>query len=256
MAVNRFKSRRTEAVVLRRADMGESDRLLTLFTRDFGKLKAISKGSRKPSSRQTGHVELFGRSAFLIADGKTFDIVTQAESIEMYVGLRDDLVRSIYAGHAAELVDRFTEEEDKNINLFYLLTEALGWFANEDKHLLAARFFELRLLSLTGFQPQLFHCVASGEPIEEEDQYFSAEMGGLLKPEHLAAERRARPISASAAKVLRFLQTRPWDQVRSLNLRRDLHQELEDLLHHYITFYLERRLQTADFLRRLRYENQ
>jgi DNA repair protein RecO (recombination protein O) len=136
------------------------------------------------------------------------------------------------------------------------LADGLGWFANENNHLLAARYFELRLLSLTGFQPQLFKCVACREPIEEEDQYFSAEMGGILKPEQLAVERRARPISASAVKLLRFLQTRPWEQVRQLQLRRELHQELEDILHYYITYYLERRLKTVDFLRRLRYENQ
>ncbi len=254
--MSRFKSRRTEGIVLRRKDMGESDRLLTIFTREYGKLKALSKGSRKPTSRQTGHVELFGRSAFLIADGNTFDIITQAESVEMYPGLRDDLIRTIYAGHIVELLDRFTEEEDKNSSLFYLLADGLSWFANEDNHLLAARYFELRLLSLTGFQPQLFTCVISQEPIEQEDQYFSAEIGGLLKPEHLAAEKRARPVSASAVKVMRFLQTRPWEQVRELKLRRDLHQELEDILHYYITFHLERRLQTVDFLRRIRYENQ
>lgn len=256
MSFDRFKTRRTDGIILRRIDMGESDRLLTVFTRDYGKLKAVSKGSRKPASRQTGHVELFGRSNLLIAAGKTFDIVTQAESIEMYPALREDLVRTTYAAHVVELLDRFTEEEDKNVNLYHLLAEGLGWFANEDNHLLAARYFELRMLSLTGFQPQLFKCVASREPIEEEDQYFSAEMGGILKPEQLAAEQRARPVSASAVKLMRFLQTRPWEQVRQLKLRRELHQELEDLLHYYITYHLERRLKTVDFLRRLRYENQ
>ena len=256
MSSNRFKTRRTDGIVLRRVDMGESDRMLTLFTREYGKLKVVSKGSRKPASRQTGHVELFGRSKFLIADGKTFDIVTQAESIEMYAALREDLVRTTYAAHVVELLDRFTEEEDKNVSLYQLLSDGLGWFAAEDNLLLAARYFELRMLSLTGFQPQLFNCVVCREPIEEEDQYFSAELGGLIKPEQLAAERRARPVSASAVKLLRYLQTRPWDQVRQLNLRRELHQELEDLLHYYITYHLERRLKTVDFLRRLRYESQ
>ena len=255
MSFDRFKTRRTDGIILRRTDMGESDRLLTLFTRDYGKFKAVSKGTRKPASRQTGHVELFGRSNLLIAAGKTFDIVTQAESIEMYPALRENLVRTTYAAHIVELLDRFTEEEDKNISLYYLLADGLGWIANENNHLLAARYFELRLLSLTGFQPQLFKCVASRDPIEEEDQYFSAEMGGLLKPEHLGAERRARPVSASAVKLLRFLQTRSWDQVRSLQLRRELHQELEDILHYYITYHLEKRLKTVEFLRRLRYES-
>lgn len=234
--------------------MGEADRLLTLFTREIGKVKAIAKGVRKPQSKQTGHVELFMRTKFLIATGKTFGIATQAEMVEAYTPLREDLVRTTYAAYAVELMDKFTGEEDKNVTLFELLSDTLSRFAYEENPLLAARYFELRLLSITGFQPQLFRCVESQEALEEEDQYFSADLGGILKPTHARADRRAKPISAAALKVLRYLQSRPWDVVHNLQLRRSLHTELEEIMHYYIAFHLERKLKSIDFLKRLRYE--
>ena len=239
---------------MRRADHAESDRLLTLYTRDHGKLKAVAKGARKPQSRKTGHVELFMRTQFLLASGRAFFVATQAEMVEAYEALRHDLVRTTYAAYAVELLDQFTADEDKNITLYDLLANGLDRFANEENLLLAARYYELRLLSAAGFQPQLFRCVESGELIEQEDQFFSADLGGLLKPDQIHADRRAKPVSGGAVKVLRYLQTRSWDVVRPLQLRRSLHSELESILHYYLTYLLERRLRSADFLNRLRRE--
>lgn len=250
----RERTYRIEAIILRRQDFGEADRLLTLYARDRGKLRVIAKGARKPQSRKTGHVELFMRTRFLVAEGRNLDIITQAEMVEAYPALREDLVRTTYASYAVELLDRFTADEDRNPQLYDLLADALGWFAVTEQPLLAARFYELHLLQLAGFRPQLFHCVGCGEAIAEQDQLFSGELGGLLCPGCAAADRNARPISAAAVKVLRFLQSRPWDAVRRLSLRRDLHAELENVMHYYVTYLLERELKSTEFLHRLRRE--
>ena len=250
----RDRTYRTEAIVLRRIDFSESDRLLTLYSREKGKVRAIAKGARKPQTRKSGHVELFMRTRFLIARGRNLDIITQAEMVEAYPELRDDLVRTTYASYAVELLDRFTPDEDKNLQLYDLLADALRWLAGTDKLLLVARFYELRLLNLAGYRPQLFQCVSCGERVEEQDQYFSAELGGLLCPGCEDADKRAQPISAAAVKVLRYLQTRPWDTVHKLRLRRDLHAELEAIMYYYLTYLLERNLKSADFLNRLRRE--
>lgn len=250
----RERTYRTEAIVLRRTDFGEADRLLTLFGRERGKFRAIAKGARKPQSRKTGHVELFMRSKFLIAEGRDLDIVTQAEMIAAYAELRDDLVRATYASYLVELMDRFTVDDEPHRDMYDLLVLSLEALAGGDDMLLLARYYELRLLSLTGFQPRLFNCVNCGQAIEEQDQYFSAELGGFLCPDCLAADRRAVPVTAPAVKVLRYLQTRPWDTVRVLRLRPALLHELERVMHHLLTHVLERDLKSADFLRRLRQE--
>ncbi len=239
---------------MRRSDFGEADRMLTLFSREFGKIKVLAKGARKPQTRKTGHVELFMRTNFLFARGRDIDIITQAELVEAYVTLREDLVRTTYASYVVELLDRFTVEEDRDPRKYNLLAEALGWLAADDDLLLVARYYELRLLALAGYQPQLFRCVHCGEGIEEQDQFFSAELGGLLCPNCQEADRRARPLSAGAVKVLRYLQTRNWETINALRLRRPLHSELEEVMHYYLTYILERNLKSVDFLRQLRRE--
>lgn len=250
----RERTFRSEAIVLRRTDFGEADRLLTLYSRDFGKIKAIAKGARKPQSRKTGHVELFMRSNFLFASGRNLAILTQAEMVQPYTALRDDLIRTTYAAYIVELLDRFTVEDDKHVGIYQLLADALGWLTEHEDVLLVARFYELRLLGLAGFRPQLFHCVACGESIEEQDQFFSAELGGVLCPDCQTKDRRAVAITAVSLKVLRYLQTRPWNTVHSLRLKRTVHAELENVMHFYITYVLERNLKSVEFLHRLRQE--
>jgi DNA repair protein RecO (recombination protein O) len=248
----RERTFRSEAIVLGRRDFSESDRLLTLFSRDFGKIQAIAKGARKPQSRKTGHVELFMRTNFLFAKGRDMNIITQAEMVEGYGGLRDDLVLTTYASYLVELLERFTADEDKNVGEYDLLANGLSWLEQTADVLLVARYYELRLMGLAGYQPRLFHCVACSEDIEEQDQFFSAELGGVLCPNCQTADRRAQPITAVAVKVLRYLQSRDWQTVKVLQLKRPLHRELETLMQYYLTYTLERNLKSVDFLHHLR----
>ncbi|MGH2537737.1 MAG: DNA repair protein RecO [Candidatus Promineifilaceae bacterium] len=251
----RERTFRSEAIVLRRSNFGEADRLLTLYSHDFGKLRALAKGARKPQTRKTGHVELFMRTNFLFARGREIDIITQAELVEAYAGLRADLVRATYAAYVAELLDAFTVEGERDARKYRLLAAALAWYATGDNYLLAARHFELRLLALAGYQPQLFHCVRCGRSVADgEEARFSPELGGILCPDCAPADRAARPLSAAALKALRQLQTRSWESLLGLQLRRSLHTELEGLMHDYLRYLLERNLRSAEFLQRLRRE--
>ncbi|MBN2304800.1 MAG: DNA repair protein RecO [Anaerolineae bacterium] len=247
---------RTQAVILRRQDFGEADRLLVLLTPEHGKLRAIAKGARKPLARQTGHVELFALADMLLARGRNLFIVTQAETKEPFLPLRDDLVRATYANHLVELLDRFTAEQDTGHEEFTLLVAALGWLCEDVDPRLVARTYELRLLGLAGFAPSLHTCGIGQEPLEPQDQFFSAMDGGVICPDHYAGLTRGRPISLNALKALRYLQTRPWETIRVLNLTGPLHLEIEHLMLAYITYLLEQRLQSVEFLRRLRREEE
>ncbi|HET6444591.1 MAG TPA: DNA repair protein RecO [candidate division Zixibacteria bacterium] len=250
----RDRTYRSEAIVLRRSNFGEADRMLTLYSKEFGKIRALAKGARKPQTRKTGHVELFMRTDFMFARGKSIDIITHAELVEAYQQIRTDLVRTTYASYAVELIDQLTADADRDLRKYSLLSEALEWFAASGDLMLTARYYELRLLALAGFQPQLFHCISGGEAIEEQDQFFSAEAGGLICPDCQSADPRALAISAPAVKVLRYMQSRPWDTVKVLRLRGELNRELELLMYYYLSYILERNLKSVDFLRQLRRE--
>ncbi len=252
---------RVEAIILKRMDFGEADRLLTLLTPNLGKVRAVAKGARKPSSRKSGHVELFSHSTLLLAKGRELDIITQAETVEAFISLRGNLERLGYAYYLGELVDRFSEEGNENTALFDLLLHALRWLQDESIPAdLLARFFELRLLQNVGYRPQLFHCVNCGVPIEPMENLFSAEAGGIVDPICRETQRDKiaqlgwdlRPISLNALKVLRFLQTREFETVRSLKLNPVVLTEVESLMHHYISHHLERKLKSVDFLYQLK----
>src|SRR3972149_8885659 len=135
----RERSFRAEAVVLRHSDWGEADRMLTLYTRQMGKVRAIAKGVRKVRSRKSGHLEPFTRVNLQLARGRDLFIVTQAEAVDTYLGLRDNLVRVGYASYIVELLDRFTYDEDENPSLFRLLTDSLMRLDQESDPVLAIR---------------------------------------------------------------------------------------------------------------------
>jgi DNA repair protein RecO (recombination protein O) len=118
---------RTDAVVLRRHDIGEADRVLTLYSPRLGKLRAVAKGARRSKSRLGGHVELFTHVNVLVARGRNLDIITQAETVRPFPHIRDDLWKAAYGCYVVELVDRFTEEQLENQPVFELLLEALGY---------------------------------------------------------------------------------------------------------------------------------
>ena len=253
---------RVQAIVLKRTDVGEADRLLTLFTPDRGKIRVVAKGARKPTSRKSGHVELFTHCALMIAKGRQFDIVTQADTIDAFAPLRDDLDRLGYAYYLAELVDRFLEDGAENRSLFDLLDESLDRLGQtETDPGLLARFFELHLLHAVGYRPQLFKCVLCGKEIQPTENYFSIDAGGVIDQDCITTQRDqqsgglmrdARPMTLNVLKVLRYLQTREWETIRTLRLTPDAMLEVEALLQRYIVHHLERNLKSVEFLKELK----
>lgn len=246
---------------MRRTDHGEADKLLTLFTPDVGKLRANAKGARKPSSRKSGHVELFTHVDLLLAKGQQIDVVTQADTIDAFIDWRDNLERVSYAYYLAELVDKFSEEGSENRPVFDLLLLALSHLGDQAVNPdVLARFFEMRLLQYVGYRPQLFSCANCGAVIEPRENYFSPEAGGVLGPECVQAApgdvafsiRDARAISLDVLKTMRFLQTREWETVRGTRWNVALLADVEYLLQRYIAYHLERDLKSAAFLRELK----
>lgn len=246
---------RTLAIILKRRDFGEADRLLTILTPNHGKLDVIAKGARKPTSTKTGHVELFTRVDMLIHTGRELGIAVQAEMNAPFLAIREDLHRGAYASYVVELLDRFAAEGmDDSAQMFKLLDETLDRLCRDSDPRLAVRYYEVRLLDLVGFRPELNECIVSREDIEAEDQYFSFQGGGVVKPEYAAHTQNASlvPIAMVTLKLLRHMQRSSYDHVKSLKISSALHDDIERVLLAYITYLLERKLQSVDFIRRIR----
>jgi DNA repair protein RecO (recombination protein O) len=243
---------RTEAIVLRELDYAETDRILTLLT-PGGRLSALVHGIRRPTSRKVGHLGLFYRAQLLMARGRNLDIITQADSLEEFEGLRSDLMRFTYACYVGELVERLSREGEGG-ELYTLTVDALRRIAEEADPRLWTRFFELRLLSYTGYRPELFHCLNCQQPIRPEANVFVASEGGLFCPRCGTGHNRGRVVSVNAQKVLRYLATRSPEDVAGLRISETTHAEIEALLYEYLEYTLERELRSVTFLKRLRRE--
>jgi DNA repair protein RecO (recombination protein O) len=248
------RSFRTQAIILKRRDFGEADRLLTVLTPEHGKIDLIAKGARKPNSQKTGHVELFTRADMLVHRGRELDIAVQAEMIAPYLEIREDLQRGAYASYCAELLDRFaTAGEEDFADLFQLMDDTLGRLCLDSDPRLAARYYEMHLLDLVGFRPELNECVVSRETIRPENQFFSYTLGGVVSPGSAPEGTGLVPIAMVTLKVLRHLQRSEYTHIKSLNISLPLHDDLERIMLGYITHLLERKLQSIDFIRRIRH---
>ena len=210
----------------------------------------------KPSAKVSGHVELFARSDCVIHRGRNLDILTQAELIDPYLGLREELGRGAYANYVAELLDRFTADEDEEGDeLFLLLHQTLSRIADATDPRLAARYFELQLLDLVGFRPELQECVVTRADLLPEPQFFSHEEGGVVS-RAAAPQVRSRllEIDVETLKLLRHLQrsSDTYEAVGSLRITPAQHDGAERIMLAYLAHLLERKLESVDFIRRVR----
>ena len=252
---------KTEAVVLKHMPIGEADRVVTLFTPDLGVVRASAKGVRRPKSRMAGHLEPLVRCRLMLHKGRNLDVVTGAETLQGFVGVRESLEQLGRAMVCVELVDAFSPEGQANRPLYDLLVQALEWLdAGEGDW--APRYFELHLLGLTGYMPELHRCVGCGGQVQPGRHAFSPGLGGVvcascveggltaLPPERASGP--LIPLSLDALKVLRYVQGRAYHEVRRIRLDAPLARGLERILRGYTGYLLERGLRAPEFLEGVR----
>ena len=249
----RFRSLRVDAVVLRHSDYGEADRLLTLFTRQLGKTRAVAKGARKIASRKAGHIEPFTHVKLQLAQGRDMFIVTQADTVDAYLSLRDDLALTALASYVLELLDRFSyEDQTENLALFRLLTDTLSRLASHADAWLVVRYYEMRLLDHVGFRPQLFECANCGRTVQPEDQFFSFSAGGVICPRCGRGLKHVHSVSVETLKYLRHFQRSSYAEAVRARPSLEVQKEAESLMQGYFTYLLERELNTPGFLKKIR----
>jgi DNA repair protein RecO (recombination protein O) len=143
---------KTEGVILKRSDFGEADRILTIYTNRHGKIRAMAKGVRKITSRKGGNLELFNHCVLFLARGRNLDIVTEAQVVNSFSRLGDELEKAAAAFYLVELVDQLTPDEQINRQVFDLLVDALDDLrATSHQPQAVIQGFEIELLKLLGF---------------------------------------------------------------------------------------------------------
>lgn len=251
---------KAEGIVLRRQTIGEADRAVTLLTREYGKLRAAARGVRKTTSRLGGRLEPFTHGRFLLARGKTLDVVAQVEVVETFVGLRTDLLRSGYASYVAELADRFLPERDRHESAFALVRSALTLLnqAGEGEAELVTLWFALRLAADLGYRPEVDACVVCGRRLPRDairagrGWAFSLSLGGALcsgcGDRDQDAMRTSPGVLATCAYLLRLSAEQPI-RLRIPDAQR---RDIERLVQAHLEYHLEAKLRSPAVIERLR----
>lgn len=251
----RERIRSTHALVLRRRDVNDADRVLTVLTPSDGKLELIAKGVRKTTSRKAGHLELFVHTALLVAQGRTWDIITEVQTVESFRHVRENLEAIAAASYVSELIDGFAEMGDDvrpiwDLALF-VLRELDAAAAQGALPASLLPWFDLHLLSLTGFQPQFFRCLNCEKALEPTLNFLALHEGGVLCPACAVSRNDVEALDVDTLKLLRFLQSQPWLAVAPVAVRTPVLRRVESILNRYLIIILERQVRSTLFLRRL-----
>lgn len=242
----------TEAIIIKKIKLGEADRILTLFTPDYGKIEAVAKGIRRPKSKMAGHLELLTCSQLRLARGRNLDTIIGTQTIDSMIALKNDLWLTTYGLYASELINQFTADHAANPPLFDLFLETLRRLGEANNSELILRYFELHLFDTTGYRPQLQECVSCRTELKPETNAFCSSSGGILCPACRYEHPDSFPISVDALKVLRLFQKSSFELVQRLKISTELSHELKGVLGNYIRYILEREVKSGIWLDELR----
>ena len=245
------RSYRCEALTLKYLSLGEADLLVTLYTREAGKLRVMAKGARRSTSKLVGHFEPLSLVKLSVAQGRNLDIATQAQTMENFPGLKGDLNRITKGLYVAELLDGFGAENHANPPLYSLAVETLRAIGQTPDSDWPIRFFELHLLEVSGLKPELYRCVECREELVPDQHRFSPNMGGAFCLDCTPNDAYFRPVSLRALKVLRLLDRTRLEDMPPLRMDEALARELKTLLSTTVQYWLDKEIRTSAFLEHL-----
>jgi DNA repair protein RecO (recombination protein O) len=246
---------RTEAIVLRIFDYGESDRIVTFYTAGFGKLRGIAKGARRSRRRFVNALEPFSYSQILFSRRRpdSLALIESSDVICHFPAIRADLEKTLSASYLIDLTDQFTLEDKKNEELFMLLHAFLHLIEAGPAREALLRFFEIRLLKLSGYDPLLDHCLICKTPLEKETAYrFKAADGGLTCLTCRPDGPDAIPVSLGTIRTLLLGRDLAIDRLDRLLLSEQSAVESRLLLAHFIRHILGKELKSVHVINEIR----
>lgn len=245
----------TEAIVLRLLDYGESDRIVTFSTADFGKIRGIAKGARQSRKRFANALEPFCHSRMIFSrknpDGLA--LIEGCDVLSHFPAIRSDLEKTLAASCLIELTDHFTPEDKRNESSFFLLLEFLRLLEGAAMGDALLRFFEIRLLRISGYDPVLDRCLCCQKPVGNQATYrFDIAKGGLTCNLCGLGNREGIPVSLGTIRTLLLGREMETKRLAGLLLSEQSADECGRLLAHFIRHILGRELKSVHVLNEIR----
>lgn len=248
-----MRNYKTRGIILRSYDFGEADKIITIFGENHGKIKAVAKGVRKTKSRFGGRLEPFTYVHLMMAKGRNLDIITGAEIICPFQGIKSNLDRMTSGFGMLDILDKVSAEKQEEVEIFHLTLKALESLeksSNNFSLLLAA--FDIKLVAYSGYLPDLSSCVICKKTPPFSRYLFSYEQGGILCPECNLNSPMTRIISDKALSVLKSILQEDLDTLENIKISSDLEKEITSFLNDYIDYYLQTRLKSREYLSKVK----
>ena len=242
---------RTEAIVLKSTDYGEADQIVAFYTLEYGKIKGIAKGARKSKRRFANALEPFSYSqlSFLRKNPASLDFIEACDVLGHFPEIRSNLEKTLAASYLIDLMDKFMPDQKKSEASFHLLHDFLLFLENKPFSEGILRFFEIRLLGISGYAPVLDYCLTCKAPIEDRKTYlFDTAKGGLVCKSCQLGHTDAIPISLGTVKTLKM--GREWDieNLGRLFFNAQSADESRRILSHFISHILGKELKSLQVL--------
>ncbi|MBU1290699.1 MAG: DNA repair protein RecO [bacterium] len=244
---------KTEGIVLKSMEYEEADKIVTIYTKNYGKITAIAKGVRKTKSKFGSSLELLTHSVFLFYKGRNIDIVSQAEILESFFSASKEVIKFACAANCVEVVNKLTEEREINIGLFNLLKEVLHYLRETNDPKLLTLSFKWQTMSILGYRPSLNHCCRCNKGVEDQkEMYFNIKEGGLLCNNCIVKDKEGCvKVSIYFNKLVRKILITPLSTISNATIPDEKIKELEKITDLYIAYHSEKSFKTDGFLKYL-----
>jgi DNA repair protein RecO (recombination protein O) len=240
---------KVEGIIIRTNAYGETNKIITMFTRELGKVGVMARGARKPSSRLASVSQIFTYGSFLIQIGAGLGTLQQGESLSSMKHIKSDIIATAYASYVVELTDKGLEDRKANPYLFELLYQTLNYM-NEGLDLeILTMIYEIKMLGVIGLYPHLNSCVNCG--ITEGRFSFSIGGGGLLCHQCQEKDIYRLQISAATVRLLRLFHTFDMNRLGNISVKEETKIELKNVISRFYEEYSGLMLKSKRFLNQL-----
>lgn len=232
---------RTEGIVLKEIRYKDTSKILTIFTREHGKISAMARGAYKPRSGLIANTQLFSHNEYEMYKGKNFYYINQGHVIDSFYSIRENMDRVSYGYYMLEMIDKSLEEDENSEKIFQLLEKGLEILSRlEEDFLKFIVGYELKFISFLGYRPVIDKCVACSGKIDSRSK-FSIKNGGIICSNCFSEDYLARKIDRNIYNSINdFLYTRLED-IGKINISENSLCRLHSILVDYILYNIDRK---------------
>lgn len=238
-----------EGIILKSIPYGESNKIVTLYTREAGKLTAMARGAKKPASRLAAVTQSFTHGYFLLRSGRGMGTLEQGEPIDSMRHIRENLEATAYASFIVELIDRLTDDQGQSQNVFSLLYDALHAINEQYDPEAIALFVEWKMLPVAGVHPVLHQCANCGAT--DGEFAFSFQEIGFLCHRCFQIDPYLVRLTPTQLRLIRTFFTVPIQEVGSLTLKKATKQFMKKIVRTVYDEQVGVRLKSRQFLDQL-----